>query len=380
MKLKYQNNEKFHDRQIGIEQKELENMLETVGCKSLDDLIDETIPKNIRLKKSLKLPEAIQEHEYIEEIRKIASKNKMFKSFIGLGYYDCITPSVIQRNIFENPGWYTQYTPYQAEISQGRLEALLNFQTMVSDLTGMEIANASLLDEATAAAEAMTMLYRLRNSEKVKNNANEFIVCENCFPQTIDVLKTRAEPLGIQLKFKSFGNLIFNDKTYGIFLQFPAEDGGVYDYQEFINKAHENGSFVAVAADLMSLLLLTPPGEFGADVVLGSSQRFGVPMGYGGPHAAYFATRNEFKRQVPGRIIGTSVDRYGNLAYRMALQTREQHIRREKATSNICTAQALLAIMASMYTVYHGPKKIKKIAERIHALARILNAELKKMG
>jgi len=341
----------YQNRHIGPDETSLKKMLKEIGCDSLDQLIDETVPSNIRLKEPLNLPEAISEYQYLQEIAEIARKNKIWRSFIGLGYYDCITPSVILRNIFENPGWYTQYTPYQAEISQGRLEALLNFQTMVSDLTGLPIANASLLDEGTAAAEAMTMLHRLRSREMQKNEAHTFFVDNGVFPQTRAVLKTRAKPLGIELVFGDFKSFEFDSQVFGVLVQYPAEDGLIHDYREFIELAHQNGSLVAVAADLLSLALLVPPGEMGADVVVGSSQRFGVPLGYGGPHAAYFATREEFKRQVPGRIIGVSIDRHGNLAFRMALQTREQHIRREKATSNICTAQSLLAIMAGMYAV-----------------------------
>jgi glycine dehydrogenase len=370
----------FLSRHIGPDSAELKEMLEVIGVNSLDSLIDETIPSGIRLKKPLELPDAVSEYKFLEELRTIAGQNRVFKSYIGLGYYDCITPSVIQRNVFENPSWYTPYTPYQSEISQGRLEALLNFQTMVVDLTGMEIANASLLDEGTAAAEAMTMLYRLRDKKAVEKNANVFFVSKMCFPQTIEVLRTRAKPLGIELIIGDHSGFKFDERVFGAIVQYPDCDGCVCDYSDFISKAHRAGARVVVAADLLSLTLLTPPGEFGADVVVGSTQRFGVPMGYGGPHAAYFATRDEFKRQVPGRIIGVSIDSHGNTAYRMALQTREQHIRREKATSNICTAQALLAVMAGMYAVYHGPKGLKAIARRIHALARILERELKSLG
>jgi glycine dehydrogenase len=380
MKISYHNLEKFQNRQIGPNSAERDEMLKEIGCTSLDQLIDETIPEQIRLTEPLKIPGAMQEYEYLELARRLARKNKIFKSFIGLGYYDTITPSVILRNIFENPGWYTQYTPYQAEIAQGRLEALLNFQTMVSDLTGMDIANASLLDEATAAAEAMTMLFRLRSREKIAAEANIFFVSETCFPQTIDVLRTRSEPLGIDLHIGDHTQFDFGEKVFGAIVQYPAEDGAIYDYQQFINKAHEQDIFVLIAADLLGLVLLTSPGEMSADVVVGNSQRFGVPMGFGGPHAAFFATREEYKRHIPGRIIGVSIDRNGNIGYRMALQTREQHIRREKATSNICTAQALLSIMAGMYAVYHGPEGLKAIAGRIHALARILDQSLQKAG
>lgn len=380
MKLNLQPADSFATRHIGPNQDELEKMLKIVGVDSLEKLINETLPDDIRLPKPLDLPTALTEFEMLQNLKSIAQKNRVFKSFIGLGYYGCITPAVIQRNIFENPGWYTQYTPYQAEISQGRLEALLNFQTMVMDLTGMEIANASLLDEATAAAEAMTMLHRLRRPDLVSRNANTFFVSDKCFPQTIDVLKTRAEPLGIELVFGDAQRFQFNEKIYGAIVQYPDADGVVIDFSDFITRAHVVGALVTVATDLLSLCLLTPPGEMRADVVVGSSQRFGVPMGYGGPHAAFFATRDDFRRQMPGRIIGVSVDAHGKRGYRMALQTREQHIRREKATSNICTAQALLAIMAGMYAVYHGPRRLRAIAERVHGFAKILEIELKKLG
>jgi len=372
--------EQFESRHIGPNEQDLNHMLKTVGEKSLDDLIKKTIPEQIRLNKSLDLPIPVSEYKYLQDIREMAGKNKVFKSFIGLGYYNCITPAVIQRNIFENPGWYTQYTPYQAEISQGRLEALLNFQTMISDLTGLEIANASLLDEGTAAAEAMTMMHRVRSRDLVKRDANVFLVSDNCFSQTIDILKTRAEPMGIKLKIGEIEALEIDDNMFGALVQYPDCIGNISNYKQLIDKIHTSGGLVAMAADLLSLTLLTPPGEMGADVAVGSSQRFGVPIGYGGPHAAYFATKEDFKRQVPGRIIGVSVDTHGNKAYRMALQTREQHIRREKATSNICTAQALLAIMAGMYAVYHGKESLKNIARRIHALTRILDDQLQKLG
>ncbi len=370
----------FTSRHIGPNEAEHNEMLKAIGIDTLDSLINETVPEDIRLQKSLDLSDAISEHQLLQKLKIIAQQNKVYNSFIGTGYYDCIVPSVILRNIFENPGWYTQYTPYQAEISQGRLEALLNFQTMIMDLTAMEVANASLLDEGTAAAEAMTMLYRLRSRDLIARNANCFFVADKCLPQTIDILKTRAEPLDIELVIGNFQECQFNDRIYGAICQFPDADGNIFDYSSFINKAHENGVPVIVATDLLSLTLLTPPGEIGADVVVGSSQRFGVPMGYGGPHAGYIATRDAFKRQMPGRIIGISVDANGSPAYRMALQTREQHIRREKATSNICTAQALLAIMSGMYAVYHGPKGLRAISERVHALAGILESELKKLG
>ncbi|OGB65893.1 MAG: glycine dehydrogenase (aminomethyl-transferring) [Caldithrix sp. RBG_13_44_9] len=380
MKVKFQNQENFKTRQIGPDEKELREMLQTIGVKNLDELIDQTIPQKIRLEKPLNIPPGIQEHQFIRLAGQLARKNKLFKSYIGLGFHDCLTPGVIQRNIFENPGWYTQYTPYQAEIAQGRLEALLNYQTMISDLTGMEVANASLLDESTAAAEAMTMLSRLRSRQKMDKNANVFFVSDGCLPQTLAVLQTRAKPLGIKLVVGNFQEYQFSDKTFGALLQYPAEDGAIHDYRNFIQQAHQHEVLVALAADLLSLLLLTPPAELGADIALGSSQRFGVPLGYGGPHAAYFATRESYQRQMPGRLIGVSIDRYGKIGFRMALQTREQHIRREKATSNICTAQALLAIMAGMYAVYHGPEKLKQIAGRVHALTHILEKELSSLG
>lgn len=373
-------NRTFVDRHVGPTEAQVAEMLEIIGVNSLDDLIEQTLPQGIRSATELSVPEPMEEHSYVSHIREIAHKNQVLKSYIGLGHYNTITPSVILRNIFENPGWYTQYTPYQAEISQGRLEALLNFQTMVMDLTGMDIANASLLDEATAAAEAMAMLHRLRSRDKIKAEAHTFFISEHVFPQTIDVLKTRAEPLGINLVIGDHKTYECENSIFGALLQFPAQDGRVYEYADFIKKLHNHDCLVAVAADLLSLTLLTPPGEFGADVVVGSTQRFGVPMGFGGPHAAYFATRDEYKRQVPGRIIGVSIDRLGNTGYRMALQTREQHIRREKATSNICTAQSLLAIMAGMYAVYHGPEGVTAIAKTIHDKTRLLDFNLQKLG
>jgi len=370
--------DKFVDRHVGPNEEEISKMLSAIGVSSLDELIDKTVPASIRLKEKLRLDPPQSEFEFMNHLKQIADKNKVFKNYIGLGYYPTITPGVIKRNILENPGWYTQYTPYQAEISQGRLEALLNFQTMIIDLTAMPIANASLLDEATAAAEAMTMFYSLRKS--VKKNANVFWVSEEVFPQTIDVLKTRCEPLGIKLRIGNHKNLELTDDIYGILVQYPSADGEVHDYTELFKQAEAKSILKAVSADLLSLALLTPPGEFGADVVLGSTQRFGVPMGFGGPHAAYFATKEEYKRQIPGRIIGVSVDAKGRRALRMALQTREQHIKRENATSNICTAQVLLAITAGMYAVYHGPKGIKAIAERIHNLTSLLDQSLKSIG
>lgn len=372
--------DQFSNRHIGPNASEVEEMLAAIDVSSLAQLIDETVPAEIRMTAALDLPEALSEYEYLSELAETANKNRLFKSYIGLGYYNTITPSVILRNIFQNPGWYTQYTPYQAEIAQGRLEALLNFQTMVSDLTGLPIANASLLDEGTAAAEAMAMFYSLKNKRNKGEAINEFLVDENVFPQTLSILQTRAEPLGIVIKQSSWKSFDINDKTFGILLQYPAGDGAVEDYRVLVESAKDHGVYTTVAADLMALALLMPPGEWGADAVVGNTQRFGVPMGYGGPHAAYFATKEDFKRLIPGRIIGVSVDSQDKPALRMALQTREQHIRREKATSNICTAQALLAIMSGMYAVYHGPAGIRGIAQRIHARTAALASALGKMG
>ncbi|MFZ3018258.1 MAG: aminomethyl-transferring glycine dehydrogenase [Gallionella sp.] len=372
------NSDQFVTRHNGSNAADVQAMLKKINASSLDALIDQTVPAAIRLQQPLNLPECMSEHEYLEHLRGIAAKNKLYKSYIGQGYYNTVLPAVIQRNVLENPGWYTAYTPYQAEIAQGRLEALLNFQTMVMDLTGMEIANASLLDEATAAAEAMTMLHGLRPRDAADRNS--FFVSHECFPQTIELLKTRAKPLGIELVIGDFKTVTLNDKLYGALLQYPTADGTVHDYADFVARAKANGMTVAVAADILSLVLLTPPGEWGADVVLGSTQRFGVPMGYGGPHAAFFACRDAHKRSMPGRIIGVSVDADGGAALRMALQTREQHIRREKATSNICTAQALLAIMAGMYAVYHGADGLRGIARRVHLSTVALANELKKLG
>jgi glycine dehydrogenase len=365
----------FVRRHIGPNADEIEAMLKVLGFSSLDEAIAKIVPAAIRLDRSLNLPEAQSEYAALAQLKSIASKNQIFRSFIGMGYYDCITPPVIQRNILENPGWYTAYTPYQAEIAQGRLEALLNFQTMIIDLTGLEIANASLLDEGTAAAEAMSMSYGLS-----KNKANTFFVSHNCHPQTIEVVKTRAIPLGIEIIVSDSSQFNFEQPIFGALLQYPATDGSLDDYREFVAKAHEAGALVTVAADLLSLALLTPPGEFGADIAVGNTQRFGVPLGYGGPHAAYFATREAYKRQIPGRIVGVSRDAQGKPALRLALQTREQHIRRDKATSNICTAQVLLAVIASMYAVYHGSQGIKNIAQRIHNLAVVLAEGLKRLG
>jgi glycine dehydrogenase len=372
------NTEKFVNRHIGPSGNDVKEMLNVMGIDSLDNLIDETVPAKIRLKEKLGLDEPMTEYRLIQYLGQLAKKNKIQKSYIGLGYYGTITPAVILRNILENPEWYTQYTPYQAEISQGRLEALINYQTMVIDLTGLPIANASLLDEGTAAAEVMLMFYAARKGDK--KNANEFFVSEECFPQTIDVILSRAEPQGIEVVIGDHRKLELTNNLFGIFVQYPSGDGEVYDYKEFFTKAHEKGIYTAVAADLMGLAILVPPGEFGTDVAVGSTQRFGVPMGYGGPHAGYFACKDDFRRLIPGRIIGASIDSHGNKAYRMALQTREQHIRREKATSNICTAQVLLAIMAGMYGVYHGPGGIKQIAERIHNLAKYLSVGLTQLG
>ncbi len=370
----------FIDRHNGIRKKDEEVMLKTIGIDSADKLIDQTIPPSIRLKKAMDIPDGLNEYEYIQHLKALGQKNKVFKSFIGMGYYNTIMPGVIQRNILENPGWYTSYTPYQAEISQGRLEALLNFQTVITDLTGLEIANASLLDEATAAAEAMIMLFNSRPRQAVKNGVNKFFVSRRCFPQTLDVLKNRARPLGIDLVIEDHHQASLNDGFFGALLQYPDGYGTINDYQDFVYQAKELDIRIAVAADLLSLTMLAPPGEWGADVVVGSAQRFGVPMGYGGPHAGYFATREEFKRNVPGRIIGVSVDKNGQYALRMALQTREQHIKRERATSNICTAQALLASIAAMYAVYHGPKGLKKIARHINILTGVLAQEAGKYG
>jgi glycine dehydrogenase len=366
--------ESFSTRHIGPDPTERDAMVKATGAASLDALIDEAIPQRIRLSKPLQLPSGQSEYEFLRELRTLASRNQLFKSYLGLGYSDCITPSVILRNVLENPGWYTPYTPYQAEMAQGRLEGLLNFQTVVRDLTGMEVANASLLDEATAAAEAMTLLHRVHSK-----STSKFFVADSCFPQTIDVLRARAEPLGIELIIGDYRNADLTG-AFGALLQTPDEAGLVHDLSGFIAEAKRADVLVAVGSDLLSLTLLTPPGEMGADVVFGNSQRFGVPLGYGGPHAAFFATREKFVRQVPGRVIGVSVDVHGNKAYRMALQTREQHIRREKATSNICTAQALLANIAGLYAVYHGPKGLTAIARRVHGFAKLLERELAKVG
>lgn len=379
MKIDSHYSEKFESRHIGPEARQVEQMLKVMKVASVDDLISQTIPAGIRLKKSLSLPAAKSEYEFLQDFKKMASKNKLYKSYIGMGYYNTITPGVILRNILENPGWYTAYTPYQAEIAQGRLEALINYQTMVIDLTGMEIANASLLDEGTAAAEAMHLMYASRKG--AKKTATKFFVDQHVFPQTLDVLKTRSAPIGVDLVIGDIHTADLSDPAlFALFIQNPDNNGAVSDCSSLIAAAHEKEIMVVMGADLMSLVLMKSPGEMGADVVVGSSQRFGVPMGFGGPHAAFFATRDEFKRQMPGRIIGASLDASGNPGYRMALQTREQHIRREKATSNICTAQVLLSVMAGMYAVYHGPTGLKKIAGRIHGLTSTLDAGLKNLG
>ncbi len=366
----------FARRHIGPGPEDVAEMLALIGCRTLDELVDDAIPSPIRLRDPLRLLPPAGESETLAELRGIMSQNKLNRSYIGMGYSDCVTPGVIQRNILENPGWYTAYTPYQAEIAQGRLEALLNFQQMVMDLTAMEIANASLLDEATAAAEAMHLCHAARGSA----TRNVFFVSDTCHPQTIAVIQTRAEPLGIKIVVGDHRRFQCDATTFGVLLQYPATDGAIHDYAPFIRQAHEQKALAAVATDLLALTLIKPPGEFGADVVVGSAQRFGVPMGYGGPHAAFFATRDEFKRQMPGRLVGVSRDAQGRPALRLALQTREQHIRRDKATSNICTAQVLLAVMASMYAVYHGPDGLKRIAQRIHALTAKLAARVDRVG
>ncbi len=366
----------FSQRHIGPTEADVAQMLALLGFSSLEDLIQKTVPETIALQRPLQLPDRRSEYELLQDLKTIASQNQIYRSFIGMGYSNCITPPVIQRNVLENPAWYTQYTPYQPEISQGRLEALLNFQTMVSDLTGLEIANASLLDEGTAAAEAMTMSYGI----KEKLGTKMFWVSEACHPQTIAVVQTRALPLGIKVVIGDHRSFDFSEPVFGVLLQYPATDGAIYDYQDFCDRAHSAGALVIVAADMLALTLLKPPGEFGADIAVGSTQRFGVPLGYGGPHAAYFATKEAYKRQIPGRIVGVSKDIHGNPALRLALQTREQHIRRDKATSNICTAQVLLAVIASMYAVYHGSTGLKRIADRIHQLTATLAAGLQNRG
>jgi glycine dehydrogenase len=364
----------FARRHIGPNEDEVRAMLREVGFESLDSLVEAAVPKNIRLDRELNLPEPKSEIEALAELRAISRKNKIAHSFIGCGYSDCITPPVIQRNILENPGWYTAYTPYQAELAQGRLEALLNFQTMITDLTVLEIANASLLDEATAAAEAMALCHAAVPNRKT------FFVADNCHPQTTAVVQTRAKPLGITIKTGDYSRFKFDDTVFGALVQYPATDGAIYDYTDFIKQAHDAGALAVVAADILALTVLKPPGEFGADVAVGNTQRFGVPLGFGGPHAAYFATRDQYKRHMPGRLVGVSHDAEGRPAYRLALQTREQHIRRDKATSNICTAQVLLAVIASMYAVYHGPRGLRAIAERVHRLTSQLADGLRRLG
>ncbi|MFC6096884.1 aminomethyl-transferring glycine dehydrogenase [Flavobacterium qiangtangense] len=370
----------FALRHIGPRENDLQHMFKTIGVESIDQLIYETLPDDIRLKAPLNLEPAMTEYEYLNHIQKLGNKNKVFKSYIGLGYHPAIVPAVVQRNVFENPGWYTAYTPYQAEIAQGRLEALLNYQTTVIELTGMEIANASLLDEGTSAAEAMALLFDVRTRDQKKNNVNKFFVSEEILPQTLSVLETRSTPIGVELVIGNHEEFTFGNDFFGAILQYPGKFGQVHDYAQFIAKAKSSDIKVAVAADILSLVKLTSPGEMGADVVVGTTQRFGIPMGYGGPHAAYFATKEEYKRSMPGRIIGVTVDTNGNRALRMALQTREQHIKREKATSNICTAQVLLAVMAGMYAVYHGPKGLEYIADKVHASAVTTAEALNKIG
>ncbi|MEE9348745.1 MAG: aminomethyl-transferring glycine dehydrogenase [Flavobacteriaceae bacterium] len=370
----------FVTRHLGPRENDVQEMLSAIGVKSLNDLISNTIPQDIRLKDELALPKPLSEIEFANHINELAQKNKLYKSYIGLGYHEAILPAVIQRNVFENPSWYTSYTPYQAEISQGRLEALLNYQTMVGDLTGFNMVNSSLLDEGTAAAEAMIMLYNDRTRAQKKANTNVFFVSNEVLPQTVSIIKTRANPLDIELVFGNHNDFNFSENVFGAIVQYPAKNGQIYDYTSFIEKAHSNESKVVVAADLMSLAILKSPAKMGADVAVGTTQRFGIPLGYGGPHAGYFATSDHFKRKIPGRIIGITIDVDGNHALRMALQTREQHIKREKATSNICTAQVLLAVMAGMYAVYHGPAGLESIAKKIHSLTTTLNEGLETLG
>src|SRR5437762_2024747 len=364
----------FARRHIGPNQGETTEMLRAVGFENLDALIDATVPKNIRLDRSLNLAEPESEALAMAELRAISKKNKIAKNFIGAGYSDCITPPVIQRNILENPGWYTAYTPYQAELAQDRLEALLNFQTMITDLTKLDIANASMLDEATSAAEAMTLCHAAVPDRKT------FFVADNCHPETIEVVRTRAKPLGIEIKNDNYTRFKFDNTVFGALVQYPATDGAVDDYAEFVKQAHSAGALVVVGADVLALTLLKPPGEFGADVAVGSTQRFGVPLGFGGPHAAFFATRDQYKRHMPGRLVGVSHDAEGRPAYRLSLQTREQHIRRDKATSNICTAQVLPALIASMYAVYHGPRGLRAIAQRVRRLTSQVADGLRALG
>ena len=370
----------FANRHIGVNADEISSMIQTVGVKSLDELMEQTIPSDIRLNKPLELPEPMTEREYAEHIAELASKNQIFTSYIGMGWYDTVSPAPILRNVFENPAWYTSYTPYQAEVSQGRLEALFNFQTMICEITGLPLSNCSLLDEATAAAEAASMLFVTRNRDQIKKEANVLFVDNKVFESTLAVINTRMKPQGIDIVTGDYRDFQLSDKIFGVIIQYPDSDGSVNDYVSFVSKANANGARVAVAADLMSLILLTPPGEWGVDIVFGSTQRFGIPMFYGGPSAAYFAAKEDYKRYIPGRIIGLSVDAYGHPAFRLALQTREQHIKREKATSNICTAQALLATMAGFYAVYHGREGLYDIASRIHAYTGFLSEELEKLG
>lgn len=372
--------ERFQDRHIGISSEDEKKMLDKIGVKSIDELIDQTIPKDIRIEGGLRLPDALSEHEYAEEIAQLAGKNRQVSSYIGMGWYGTVTPAVIYRNVFENPAWYTSYTPYQAEISQGRLEALMNYQTVVSELTGLPLSNCSLLDEATGGAEAVTMMFNLRSRDQEKRGAKKVFVDNNIFPQTKAVINTRMRPQGVEVVFGDYKTIELDDSYFGIVLQYPNGDGAILDYKDIVDKAKACDCKVAVATDLLALTLLTPPGEWGADIAFGSSQRFGIPMFYGGPSAGFFATREEYKRQVPGRIIGISKDAYGKEAYRMALQTREQHIKREKATSNICTAQALLATMSGFYAVYHGAEGLKNIAKRIHSVAALVADELAELG
>jgi glycine dehydrogenase len=379
MSLFEQQSNEFIPRHIGPGENDTKQMLNTIGESSLSSLIDKTVPPVIRMNHSLDIPPSMSEHEYLKHIKEISLKNKLFKNYIGQGYYDTIVPSVILRNVFENPGWYTQYTPYQAEISQGRLESLLNFQTMVSDLTALPVANASLLDEATAAAEAMTMFFNSLNKQD-HIERSKFFVDNEIFPQTKDVLVTRAAGAGIEIVYGRYESVTIDNTYFGAIVQYPNDKGAVEDYHDFINKVHQAGAYVVMATDLLALTLLTPPGELGADAAVGSTQRFGVPLGYGGPHAAFFSAKDDFKRSMPGRIIGVSIDAQNNRALRMALQTREQHIKREKATSNICTAQALLANMAAMYAVYHGPVGLKTIARRIALLTQTVAEAIETRG
>lgn len=372
--------QEFINRHIGPNATEIKEMLEVIGEESIESLIGKTIPASIRLTSPLNTGEGMSEYQYLSALKQIAAKNKVYNSYIGKGYYNTITPSVILRNILENPGWYTQYTPYQAEIAQGRLESLLNFQTMISDLTGLPIANASLLDEGTAAAEAMAMIFNQKNKDGVQISAPKFFIDEKTLQQTKQVLITRAKPIGVELVFGNYKEIELTEDFFGALVQYPNNEGSVEDYRNFIDKAHQVNALVIMATDLLALCLLTTPGELGADVAIGNAQRFGIPFGFGGPHAAFFATKDAFKRNIPGRIIGISVDVQGNRCLRMALQTREQHIRREKATSNICTAQALLANMSAMYAVYHGPQGLKNIAKRVGVFTQVLRTALNKIG